>query len=287
MQPEPDLGPPFVGADWLADRLGTVLVADVRWYLDGRSGRAAYDDGHLPGAIFVDLDVALADPPSPGRGRHPLPDERRFAAELGALGVGDDVHVVAYDDAGTPGSSTGAARLVWLLRRIGQPASVLDGGIGAWPGPLETAASHRPAVVRSVRAWPSRLIADADETAVAPVVLDARAAPRYRGELEPVDPRAGHIPGARSVPYDTNLDADQRLLSPAGLRERLAEAGVSPGGEPPVVYCGSGVTACHVLLALEAAELGPGRLYAGSWSQWSSDPARPAAVGPEPHGSSR
>jgi thiosulfate/3-mercaptopyruvate sulfurtransferase len=263
--------PPIVSADWLAAHRDAVVVADVRWYLDGRSGRDAYEAGHLPGAVFVELERALADPPSPGRGRHPLPAPGRFAAELGALGIGDGDAVIAYDDAG--GST--AARLVWLLRRLDQPAAVLDGGLAAWSGPLE----RGPAVPaparreRAVRPWPVAAFADIDEvaTTTAPL-LDARAAERYRGEVEPIDPRAGHIPGARSLPFAGSLGPDGRFLAPERLRARF-------GGEPAIAYCGSGVTACHLLIAHEAAGLGPGRLFAGSWSQWSADPERPAEVG--------
>jgi thiosulfate/3-mercaptopyruvate sulfurtransferase len=275
--PSEPLGPPIVSASWLADHLDDVVVADVRWYLDGRSGRAAYDGGHLPGAIWIDLDGVLADPADPLRGRHPLPSPERFAAALGALGIGADRQVVAYDDAG--GAS--AARLVWLLRRIGQPAALLDGGLTSWSGPLSTEAPSRASVARAPRPWPPDAIVDADRAATAPVLLDARAAERYRGEVEPVDPRAGHIPGARSMPLGDNLDADGRFRPPGVLRERFATAGVHTDGPTAVVYCGSGVTACHVLLALEAAGL-PGRLYAGSWSQWSNDPSRPAVTGPDP-----
>lgn len=264
---------PLVDAAWLDAHLGQVVVADVRWYLDGRSGRAAYASGHIPGAVFVDLDTVLADPSSPARGRHPLPAPQRFAAGLGALGIGDADTVVAYDDAG----GSVAARLVWLLRAIGGRAAVLDGGLAAWPGPLETTVVRRTPLRRDAVAWPSALIVDADTVAAggAPLI-DARAPERFRGEIEPVDPRPGHIPGAANVPWATTLDDAGRFLAPERLRSRFGAAGSGPA---PIVYCGSGVTACHVLLALEAAGLGHGRLYAGSWSQWSADPRRPAARG--------
>ena len=274
---EPDLGPVFVSAEWLIehrDRPDVVLV-DIRWYLDGRSGQAAYEAGHVPGAIYVELNTALAAPPTRELGRHPLPEESRFAEALGAAGIGDDVTVVAYDDVG----GTVAGRLVWLLRRIGQGAALLDGGLAAWPGELETAPTLLPAVTRSPRRWPAGLIVDADTAAAAPVLIDARAAERYRGEVEPIDSRAGHIPGARSVPFGANLQADGHFRPPEDLRRVFAEVGVGPASDPPVVYCGSGVTACQVLLAMEAADLGVGRLYAGSWSQWSGDPERPVATG--------
>jgi thiosulfate/3-mercaptopyruvate sulfurtransferase len=251
------------------------VIADVRAYLDGRSGRAAYDAGHIPGAVFVDLDEALADPPSPQRGRHPFPSPERFAAALGALGIGDDDTVVAYDDTG----GIMAARLVWMLRAIGADAALLDGGIQAWDGPLETRPATRPPQTRTPRQWPTERLADIDEVAetTAPL-LDARAAERFRGEQEPLDPRAGHIPGATNVPTAANLAADGRFLAPEELRARFAGAGL-PADEAPIAYCGSGVSACHLLLAIEHAGLGMGRLYPGSWSQWSNDAERPAEKG--------
>jgi thiosulfate/3-mercaptopyruvate sulfurtransferase len=269
---------PVVSAAWLEAHRDAVVVADVRWYLDGRSGRAAYDDGHIPGAVFVDLDVALADPPAPERGRHPLPDPERFAAELAALGIGDGATVVAYDDAG--GSI--AARLVWLLRITGTRAALLDGGLAAWSGALETEPALPDAAPRTPVAWPAELLADADAVAATPAtVLDARAPERFRGEVEAIDPRAGHVPGAGNAPWTGSLDAGGRFLEPAALRARFAALGIdSDGPERPIAYCGSGVTACHVLVALEVAGLGVGRLYPGSWSQWSSDPERPIATGP-------
>ncbi|WP_218566082.1 sulfurtransferase [Vallicoccus soli] len=274
--PDPRL-PPVVDADWLHAHRGEVVLADVRWYLDGRSGRTAYREGHLPGAVHVDLDRVLAAPPSADGGRHPLPDPAAFAEGLGALGVGDGQAVVAYDDAG----GTVAARLVWLLRALGEPAALLDGGLAAGSaeaGALETADVRLPPAPRTPRPWPGALLADADDAAdPAHVVLDARDAARYRGEVEPVDPRPGHVPGAVSLPARGALGPDGRFLPPAALRERFAAAGAD-GGRPVVAYCGSGVTACHVLLAMEHAGLGRGRLYPGSWSAWSAS-GRPAATG--------
>ncbi len=266
---------PFVDADWLARHRDDVVLADVRWYLDGRSGRAAYDAGHLPGAVFVDVDRCLAGPPSAEAGRHPLPDPEAFARCLGERGIADGDTVVAYDDAG----GTVAARLVWLLRATGRAAALLDGGIRAWAGPLETAPVSRSAVRRTTVAWPAERLASPDDAAdPAAVVLDARARERYLGEVEPVDPRAGHIPGARSLPAHEQVDDEGRLRAPAELRRRLAAAGAT-GDADVVAYCGSGVTACHTLLVLEHAGAGHGRLYPGSWSQWSPDPARPSATG--------
>ncbi len=264
---------PVVDVDWvLAHR--DVVLADVRAYLDGRSGREAYAGGHLPGAIFVDLDGDLAAPPTAADGRHPLPDPAVFAERMAALGVGVDDTVIAYDDAG----GVMAARLVWMLRALGRDAALLDGGIGAWPGGLETAVPRRERTAFPVRPWPvDRLAGLADATSGSFVVLDARQPERFRGETEPIDRRAGHIPGARNVSCRENVDAEGRFLSPGRLRERFAAAGVTDGAEV-VSYCGSGVTACHNLLALEHAGFAPGRLYPGSWSQYSATDL-PAATG--------
>jgi thiosulfate/3-mercaptopyruvate sulfurtransferase len=266
---------PVVDHEWLRAHGDRVVLADVRWYLDGRSGRAAYESGHLPGAVFVDLDQVLAGPPSPAEGRHPLPDPETFAAGLAALGIGDDDTVVAYDDAG----GTNAARLVWLLRIIGHDAALLDGGLTGYDGGLERTTTHRPPVTFTRHPWPADRMAGLDETvAGSAVVLDARDRARFRGEVEPVDPRPGHIPGARSLPCRENVDGSQRFLPVSDLRERFAAVGVAEG-TPVIAYCGSGVTACHTLLAMDHAGLGRGRLYPGSWSQYSSDPDRPAALG--------
>jgi thiosulfate/3-mercaptopyruvate sulfurtransferase len=194
---------------------------------------------------------------------------------MAGLGIGDDDAVLAYDDAG----GVAAARLVWMLRVTGHPAALLDGGLTAYDGPLETGTPPRPRASFTARPWPAGRLADVDDaTDPRNVVLDARDPARYRGETEPVDPRAGHIPGARNLPVSAGLDDDGRFLPVEVLRRRFAQAGVT-AGDSVVSYCGSGVAACHNLLALEHAGFGPGRLYPGSWSQYSSDPARPAAVG--------
>ncbi len=267
--------PPVVDPCWLQAHRDDVVLADVRWYLDGRSGWAAYDAGHLPGAVFVDLDRWLAAEGGPGTGRHPLPDPDVFAGGLASLGIGDADPVVAYDDDG----GVIAARLVWLLRAIGHDAALLDGGLLAHEGPLERETPARPPAAFTPRDWPvDRLAGIDDATDPASVVLDARAPERFRGDEEPVDPRAGHIPGARSLPCRENVDDRGRFLPAAELRRRFAEVGVREG-TPVVSYCGSGVTACHNLLALEVAGLGPGRLYPGSWSQYSADPDRVIATG--------
>jgi thiosulfate/3-mercaptopyruvate sulfurtransferase len=265
---------PVVDAAWLSDHRDAVVVCDIRWYLDGRSGADAYAGGHIPGAVFVDLDTDLCAKPSATAGRHPLPEPDAFAAAMGRLGIAGDDLVVAYDDAG----GACAARLVWMLRVTGHDAALLDGGLATWHGPLETAAPARTPARFDAVPWPAEHVADSVGAASAAVLVDARAAERYRGEVEPVDPRAGHIPGAVSLPLWGNLDADGRFLPPDALRARFEAAGIRAGGDT-VVYCGSGVSACHNVLALERAGLGPARLYPGSWSQWSADPSRPVATG--------
>jgi thiosulfate/3-mercaptopyruvate sulfurtransferase len=267
--------PPIVDADWVRSNRDDLVLADVRWYLDDRDGRAAYDAGHIPGAVFVDLDADLAAPGSPAEGRHPLPAPADFAAAMGRLGIGDDDTVVGYDDQG----GVMAARLVWMLRATGHEAALLDGGIGGYDGPLETAAAAPAAKRFTPRPWPADRVASIDDAAdPANVVLDARSRERYLGEPSPLDPRGGHIPGARSLPARENVDAEGRFLPVGELRRKLAATGVD-GSARVVSSCGSGVTACHTLLVVEHAGLPPGRLYPGSWSQWGSDPERPAETG--------
>jgi thiosulfate/3-mercaptopyruvate sulfurtransferase len=267
--------PPVVDPAWLQQHRDAVVLADVRWYLDGGSGREAYEAGHLPGAVFVDLDADLAAHGEPGSGRHPLPEPEHFAARMAALGIADGDTVVAYDD----GGGVNAARLVWMLRVTGHEAALLDGGLLSYDGPLEQAASRRERATFTPRPWPADRLAGIDD-AVDPanVVVDARDAARYRGDVEPVDPRAGHIPGAVNLACRTNVDDRGRFLPPDELRRRFEAVGVTDGTSV-VSYCGSGVTACHNLLALEHAGLGAGRLYPGSWSQYCADPGRPVATG--------
>lgn len=278
----PQIPPPVVSVDWLSARIGRVVLCDVRWYLDGRSGRAAYDAGHLPGAVFVDLDRWLAGPPTSADGRHPLPDPWVFAEGMRAAGVNDDSVVVAYDDAG----GAYAARLVWLLRACGRAAALLDGGIDTWSFPLSKVTPVITPGRFTLAGWPSPLIASAADVTAAidagHAVIDARAPQRYAGIAEPVDPRAGHIPGAVNLPYAGNLDdRTGRFLDAERLAARYRDAGVGAAGSA-IVYCGSGVTACHALLAIEQAGLPTARLYAGSWSQWSADDRRPVATGSRP-----
>lgn len=247
------------------------VLADVRSYLDGRVGRDAYEEGHLPGAVFVDLDEQLAAHTDPRHGRHPLPEPEAFASAMAGLGIGDDDVVIAYDDAG----GVMAARLVWMLRATGHEAALLDGGIQAYDGPLETATSPRAPAHFTARPWPADRLASIDDAAdPANVVIDARQRERFEGAADDLDPRFGHIPGARSLPCRENLAPDGRFLPVDELRAKFAAVGIT-GAEPVVSYCGSGVTSCHNLLALEHAGLGGGRLFPGSWSQWSRDPDRP------------
>lgn len=265
--------PPVVNRAWLA-RHPEAVLADVRYYLDGRSAAEAYAAGHIPGAVRVDMDAVLADPPSAEAGRHPLPAPERFAAGLAAAGIGDGATVVAYDDAG----GAMAGRLVWLLRMLGEDAALLDGGLRTWNGELSAEAPEPPPARFSPRPWPKEALATIEEAATGECVIDARAGERYRGETEPIDPRAGHIPGARSLPLTANLAPDGRFLAPDQLRARFA--GIDDAAAV-ISYCGSGITACHNLIALEHAGLGRGRLYPGSWSQYSNTD-RPAAVDDEP-----
>jgi thiosulfate/3-mercaptopyruvate sulfurtransferase len=270
-----------------ADR---TVVLDVRWRLGGPPGRAEHAAGHVPGAVFVDLDTELAAPPGTG-GRHPLPEPSRLQEVLRRAGVSEGSRVVAYDHA----EGSVAARAWWLLRWAGLPAdrvAVLDGGWTAWreeglPVSTEEPAPEPGDVVVRPGAMP---VLDADAAAAlarSGVLLDARPGERYRGEVEPVDPRAGHIPGARSAPSAGNVGHDGRWQEPGDLAGRFRELGVEPGSGPEAVgaYCGSGVTASSLVLALEYAGLTapekPAALYAGSWSDWSTDPDRPAATGPE------
>jgi thiosulfate/3-mercaptopyruvate sulfurtransferase len=264
---------PVVDGDWWRTHRDDVRLADVRWYLDGRDRRAAYARGHLPGAVFVDLDRWLAAPGSPAAGRHPLPAPQVFAEGMAAAGIGDDTVVLAYDDLG----GVIAARLVWMLRVTGHQAALLDGGLGA--GTAEAGEVVATPARFTPRPWPAEHLADLDDVlAGGHLLLDARDPSRYRGEAEPVDARAGHVPGARNAPCRGNLGPDGRLLPAAALRERFAAAGVTDAAEV-VSYCGSGVTACHNLLAMEHAGLGRGRLWPGSWSQYSHRADLPAATG--------
>jgi thiosulfate/3-mercaptopyruvate sulfurtransferase len=262
------------------------VLLDVRWQLSvGRAageppfdGRAEYAAGHLPGAVFVDLDRELAGAPGAG-GRHPLPDLAVFGAAMCRAGVSAQRPVVAYDG----GQGWAAARAWWLLRWTGHPnVRVLDGGLPAWRGDLETGVPT-PAEGDFEPMPGTTGLLDADRAATlarSGVLFDARAGERYRGEVEPIDPVGGHIPGAVSAPTTDNVTADGRFLPAEELRARFTALGACDGSDVGV-YCGSGVSGAHEVLALAVAGI-PAALYVGSWSEWSSDPRRPVAVGPDP-----
>ncbi|PVC85414.1 sulfurtransferase [Streptomyces sp. CS090A] len=255
------------------------VLLDVRWQLGGPQGRPDYEAGHLPGAVFVDLDTELAGPAGSG-GRHPLPDPEAFGAVMRRAGVGQDTPVVVYDG----GQGWAAARAWWLLRWTGHPdVRVLDGGLAAWTGDLSTGIPD-PAE-GDFRPKPGALpTLDADAAAALArtgLLLDARAAERYRGDVEPIDRVGGHIPGAVSAPTTANVAEDGRYLPAERLAERFTALGAGKSGEAVGVYCGSGVSGAHEVLALEIAGI-RAALYPGSWSEWSADPARPVATGPEP-----
>lgn len=275
-----------MSAEDLRDELAdpALRICDVRWTLgDPGKGRRSYDEGHIPGAIFVDLDVDLSSAPAgvrhPVGGRHPLPEPRMFAELLAALGVGSEHRVVVYDDV----NGTVAARLWWMLDDLGHAdVRLLDGGLAAWTavgGPVTTeAASHPPTRLELAERW-DRVI---DRPALAAGIdsvrlLDLRAGERYRGETEPVDRVAGHIPGAVSAPAAGNLGPDGRFLGRHELAERYRS--LAPDDMPVVVSCGSGVTACHAAVALRSAGLPAPLLYAGSYSDWTAA-GMPVETGP-------
>ena len=259
------------------------VVVDCRFSLaDTEAGRRAYGESHLPGARYAHLDEDLSGPITPTTGRHPLPDPARLARKLGAWGIGDGTQVIAYDDMG---GMLAAARLWWLLRWLGHgAAAVLDGGFAAWRQAGLPLTAQLPAARPSMfEARPDdRLWLTTAQIQALPreeLVLDARAAARYRGEMEPIDPVAGHIPGAINLPTEDHLAADGRFRPTDELRSRFAAVLGERSSMAVVHGCGSGVTACHNLLAMEVAGLSGSRLYAGSWSEWIRDPNRPIAAG--------
>ena len=282
----------LITADELASALsgapaGVPSVLDVRWRLGGPPGIDIYVAGHVPEAVFVDLDRDLAGPPGPG-GRHPMPAAAAFEAAMRRAGVSAGRPVVVYDDA----DSTAAARAWWLLRYFGHSSvRVLDGGFRAWTAEGEPVSSGPPllAAAGDFTASPGHLaLLDADGAAVMAstgLLLDARTGERYRGQSEPIDPVAGHIPGAVSAPTADNVHPDGTFLAAADLTARFTALGAAPppaprGPAPAVgVYCGSGVTAAHEVLALAIAGISAA-LYVGSWSDWITDPARPVATSP-------
>jgi thiosulfate/3-mercaptopyruvate sulfurtransferase len=266
----------LITATELAQRLDAdepLAILDVRWQLTDPDGRAGYERGHLPGAVYVSLEDELSDHSVSGRGRHPLPSGRSVEAAARGWGVRNGVPVVVYDD----WNRAGSARAWWVLTAAGLPdVRILDGGLSAWTGPLETGAvAPEPGDVTAAHddlyagALPTLT---AEQAAVAATLLDARAPERFRGEVEPVDPVAGHIPGARNVPSSGLLTDDGRFLSDGALLDRIGAI----DGPATGVYCGSGVTASVVLAALAMAGV-DAALYPGSWSEWCSDPTRPVA----------
>ena len=278
---------PLVDVAWLAKNLDDprVRVVDVRWYLSGKRGADEYLRGHIPGAAYVDLGIDLASPPGEGPGRHPLPSTTNFARVLARIGVTRGSIVVAYDDAG--GSI--AARLWWLFRWFGLAgAVVLDGGLPAWIAAGHPLVTTAPALTMAPQlALRPRGVGLVDKVAVDRLredprakILDARARERFEGQSEPVDARPGHVPGAIAAPFVENLVAPGGVfLPPQALADRYRELGVLQA-EQIVCYCGSGVTACHDILALALAGRDDALLYEGSWSDWAADSALPAAVGP-------
>jgi len=273
----------LIDAGGLRRRLGSEsapVLLDVRWALGDPDGRLHHDAGHIPGAVFVDLETELSGPTGPGRGRHPLPEPEALEDAARGWGIRTGSHVVVYDDVG----NLSAARAWWLLRWAGlSDVQLLDGGLAAWrragyaieSGPV---APERGDVTLTPGLLPVLSAEGAASLARTGLLLDARAAERYRGEVEPVDPRAGHVPGAVSAPTTANLRADGTFEDPAALARRFAALGAQAGSLIGV-YCGSGITAAHELAALELAGL-DAVLYPGSWSEWVSDPSRPVAVGP-------
>lgn len=265
----------------LREQGAPVRVIDVRWRLDRPDGHAEYLEGHIPGAVYVPLDTELSSHGGPAEGRHPLPSTETLQKAVRRWGVDDGDLVVAYDDA----KGLAAARAWWLLRQAGVDVHVLDGGIRGW-----IASGHdvdsRDETPEPGTATLREIGGDAlsiDEAAAFPasgVLLDVRAPERYRGETEPLDPIAGHIPGAVNLPTMLHLDADGRILDAATVRANLAAVGVAEGTRV-AAYCGSGVTAAHTALVLAEAGV-DAKVFPGSWSQWSNTPGRPVATGAQP-----
>jgi len=279
------LDSPLVSAEWLHDHITDpqVRVVDVRWYLtEPARGRAEYQESHIPGAAFVDLETELSAPRGQGPGRHPLPTSEAFRAVMERAGISNNTVVIAYDSSG----GSAAARLWWLLRYFGHSqVALLNGGWQAWnaAGYPTTAEAPSFAAAQFTPTPQPDMLVDADaverlRNTPGTLLLDARAAERYRGGVEPIDPKAGHIPGARSAPTTDNLAEDGRFRSPAELRARFAALGAD-GSRPVAAYCGSGVTAAHEVAALAIAGI-DAALYPGSWSQWSNLDL-PVATGPD------
>nr|WP_242494827.1 sulfurtransferase [Nocardioides zhouii] len=267
---------PLISPRELAGNLDRFTVIDVRYLMGGPLGGEQHAAGHVAGAAYVDMDRDLADPPGAG-GRHPLPEETRFEEAMRRAGVRADRPVVAYDD----WQGRGAARAWWLLRFHGHPdVRVLDGGWSAWLAdglPVESGAVHAEPGDFTVSPDKGMPVVEADDVLGVEVLVDARAAERFSGATEPVDPVAGRIPGAVNVPTTANLDEYGRFLPAHRLREAYARVGAD-ASDSVAAYCGSGVTATHDLLAMEVAGI-RGALYPGSWSGWITDPDRPIETG--------
>ena len=263
-----------------------IRLVDCRFELtDPEAGRRSYDEGHIPGAVYADLDMDLAGPAGAGAGRHPLPDPAKLAATFARFGIGSDTRVIAYDE----GPGAVAARAWWLLRWLGhENAAVLDGGFSAWLASGGATESDVPRVTRGsftpapreqlVLQTPEIIRAGAMTSGL--TLIDARARERYTGAEEPIDPVAGHIPGTVSLPFTENVRDDGHWRSPAEIRDRLAPLIGEPCGQEWAVMCGSGVTACHLVIGGLLAGYAEPRVYVGSWSEWISDPSRPTATGP-------
>jgi thiosulfate/3-mercaptopyruvate sulfurtransferase len=282
-------GGPLIDAVELYRHLGepSWVVVDCRFTLtDPSAGRAAYERSHIPGARYADLDRDLSRRPSAGEGRHPLPRPRELAAQLGRWGIDNDTTVVAYDE----GNGSVAARLWWLLGWLGhEHRLVLDGGLAAWEAaqlPLETHAPQWQTRAFEPRAAAADFIVATDAIAAfqerGGLLVDVRGAPRYRGDQEPIDPVAGHVPGAVNRPFSANVTQAGRFKAPAELARELTQLLDGRAPSQLAAMCGSGVTACHLLLAMAVAGLPPGRLYAGSWSEWIRDRSRPIRTGEAP-----
>ena len=275
----------FISSEALAQHLDDAewKIFDCRFFLsDPKRGERVYKEGHIPGALYADLDEDLAGPKTPQTGRHPLPEPKRFMQWLGDNGVDRTVQVVAYDDSG--GATAG--RLWWLLRWLGHDSvAVLDGGWPAWQqGGFPISTEITVPAPRVFKGTPNDdmyvTTAQLEDELSEVLLIDARGAPRFRGDKEPIDPVAGHIPGAINVPFAGNLVDNDRIASPRALKARFDE--ITAGSSKPVVHmCGSGVSACLNLLAMEHAGKTGSKLYVGSWSEWVADRERPVATGAE------
>ncbi len=273
---------PIISSDELLAiyRLDEVHVLDTRWYLDGRKGIDSYRSGHIPGAIFVDVETVCTGPGGPSRGRHPLKNPRDFASALASLGVGSGSRIVCYDDQ----FGSIAARLWWMLDQLSVDVQVLDGGFQAWRGPVEVVDVTFPPnqnPIGTPETWPSEALVSTSEVSrisrsKGAYILDARARERYLGQFEPIDRVPGHIPSAKSFPWTTMIDKDG-FLPPYELRQ-LFSGVLKDTSKPIICSCGSAITACHLLLGLRISGIGDGFLYEGSYSGWSADPRRPICI---------